>query len=123
MQRPFIASALLLQLAACSTWQPIQQPIPEHLASQPEPTVRVTLANGLRLELDAPRATVDSVVGFTTGGMRARKAIALDQVTLVEYSRSDPGKTVGAALIGVAAVAVVVGSIATVRSVSDLANW
>lgn len=97
-----------LSLLGCSSWRPVPAPLPEHLTSQPEQTIRFTLANGQRLELDSPRVRQDSVIGFSPGSLRTRTAIPLDQISMAEHSRTDTGATVGAVLVGVAAVGAVV---------------
>ena len=98
-------------LLACSSWKPVTQPLPEHLAARPEATLRLTLTDGQKVELDAPRVSQDSVVGFSPGGLRTRTAIALNQVTVVEHSRTDTGKTLGVALIGVGVAVSIAGMV------------
>ena len=93
-----------LSLLGCSSWQPVTAPLPEHIASQPQRSIRLTLTNGQRLELEAPQVLLDSVIGYTPGGLRARTAIALVEVAEAEQLQSDGGKTV-TAVVGGAGVA------------------
>jgi hypothetical protein len=112
MHLPFIAAAsLCLHLAACSTWQPIQQPLPEHLAARKEKTLRVTASDGRLLEIDYPRIFDDSLVGLRANGDRT--AIALHDVTRAEFSRADNAATIAAVAAGLVAV----GFVAAVASV------
>lgn len=106
-------------LLACSSWQPVVGPVPEHLATRPEQTIRVTTRDEARVELDTPRASQDSLVGFMPGGLRTRRAIPLDSVAKVEYSRTDTGKTAFAVAVGLGVVGL--GILAAVVCADDTA--
>lgn len=97
----------LLLSAACSTWHPTAQPVPELAAQHHGAAVRLSLADGSRVEMDAPTVTGDSVVGTRPGGPQARIAVPLRDIVLVERSQTDAGKTALVVLGGVAVVGLI----------------
>jgi len=90
-------SALLLPcyLAACTSWHRDTQPLPETLAAESQPTLRLTLTNGQRITLTDLRIVGDSVVGMgkptlerlrdpTVLDKRPRVAVALADIQIME---------------------------------------
>lgn len=110
----------LLLSAACSTWQPVTQPVPELAAQHRGAAVRLSLSDGSRVEMNSPTVSGDSVVGTRPGGPQARIAVPLGDILLVERSQIDGGKTTLAVLGGVAAVAGLIAGIAYAQSCTGL---
>jgi hypothetical protein len=113
-----VALALLLTyLPACTTWRVRSNPTQAVIMGQSDKTIRLTLRDGSRVELDHPWIVGDSVVTTrprarrfgTNGGERS--AVALDDIRFVETREVSGGRTavllvgVGLAALAVAAAA------------------
>lgn len=119
VHRSITIAMAALSLSGCSSWRPLTTPVPEHVASQPQRRLRLTLTNGERVEVDVPRVLLDSVVGVTPDRERARMAIALENIAEAEQRQSDGEKTMVAFLAGVGAVAALLFAAALAASASS----
>jgi hypothetical protein len=102
---------LVVFLSACHKWVPLHAPVETAIqAEQPHP-VRLTLADGRRLELLNASVVADSVVGASNGRhgelTPLRTAVSLAEVRSVEGRRGDALATVGVVLPSVAAVVLI----------------
>ncbi len=101
-------------LAGCSSWY-VQEVSPQQLVTEEQPEkIRVTLADGSQLELQLPRVSGDTLMGYEVRGRRysgQQVNIPLSDVTDVAIQRTDAGKTTalifGMVLVVGAAVLVV----------------
>ena len=78
-------------LGACTRWQVASSPAAA-LTGRGHRVVRVTTAQGARLELRDPEVSRDSLYGFShqpAAGVRGRVALPLAQVTRVERRVKD----------------------------------
>ena len=124
-----IVSALLLAvyLTACAHYQPTAQPLSE-LTAPPNPVrqVRVTLANGTRIQVTSPRVDSDTLRG-TEGYSRTSGppvAIPLAAITKVEMVQPAKKLSTGAAIAIVVVTAGVVALLVVgAQELDDLDYW
>ena len=112
-RRRISAFLLFVFLFGCTSWHP--EPVtPRAFFTDKEPLrVRVTLADGRRVELDSARLRGDSVVGTSS---REPVQIALTDIREVATSRSSTSRSVALGIGIGAGVLVIVSAIA-------LASW
>jgi hypothetical protein len=110
-----VALLTLLFLAGCYSWHTRVDP-PSALLNQEHPPthVRFTLADGKRTEMWFPRIGNDSITGRDRNEQQYKtRTVALADVTRVEVSDFNAGKTIGTVVgvgVGVLLVAAVVAS-------------
>jgi len=114
--RPVALALLVTWLVGCAHYQPTQRPITE-LAGPPRPVsqMRVTLANGTRVQVTNPRVDQDTLRG-TEGLARTSGppvAIPLASITGVEVSPPKKHISTGLSVLLVVGAAVVVALVAT----------
>lgn len=108
-----VATALialaLINATACTTWQPISQPVPEKPRPDPGQLFRVRSAQGERQEITKVEFRNDSMFGSTASARYGEMpiAVAMSDVRSVERQHVDAGRTAGLVLIGAAAVLVI----------------
>ena len=89
---------------SCTKWQTQPFPAAAIVNDKHPSTIRVTLHNGIRAEIDRPRIEGDSLVGVQfVGGQSRQRSVALDDIWLVETRVVDAGKTTLAAHLAVEA--------------------
>ena len=118
---PRLASCVLLPayLAACSSWY-VQEVSPQQLVTEEQPEkIRVTLTDGSQLQIEHPRVSGDTLMGYEVRGRRysgQQVNIPLSDVTDLAIQRTSAGKTTalifGMVLV-VGAAVLVVGNIST----------
>ena len=91
-------------LQGCTSWHPVNTPLPELLATKPTVTLQLADRGGQRLILRQLQLDGDSLHGLVSGVPRA---IALTDVTSVAVRRVNPAATI--VLIG--GLVLVVGGI------------
>ena len=114
-RRLIAAEMLPIYLAACTQWtaQPVS-PMQVQALSEQDTKIRVTLADGTRLEFDNISVTGDSLVGLTAG-TRGEEAhwdkVGLDQIVLLEAASENNRKVLYLVAVTavVTALVVVVG--------------
>jgi hypothetical protein len=101
-------SLLSSVLLACTYWQ-AGTPNPAEFISEKQPEkVRVTRADGSRLQLRYPRVVEDSLLGTAGGEAQGdtlrRVAIPLGDLQNVEVKKTNVGNTVGLVVVSAAVV-------------------
>ena len=92
-----ILSCILLPayVASCTSWH-IEPVSPAQVVSQDKPsTVRVTLNDGSRFELDSPVVSGDSLLGLVKDESYRQRAVLLADISRFEIRKGDALKTVG----------------------------
>jgi hypothetical protein len=102
LRRVILPLTLLAFLSACHKWVPLEPPVAQAVAEEEPGTVRVTLADNSRIDLEEPRVSGDSLVALD-GTAR----VALDDVQQIEARRANVPATV--VLIAVPVVLALVG--------------
>jgi hypothetical protein len=109
--RPIAILLLALHLGGCTRWEPTTVS-PRVLIEEERPSaVRVTRADGTRVELDDPLIRADSISmpredcerAFTSDGRAACvgvTSVALDDVQALDLRRPDAVRTVAALVLG-----------------------
>lgn len=106
------ATLLLVHLFGCTSWKTRPEGPGPVLAERPQEVMRVTLADGRREELQAPRIEGDSLIGMKHQSRPLRVAYALSDVSEVAVLRVNAGKTVLAFGVGVTVLVVVLAALA-----------
>jgi len=108
-----ILSCILLPayVASCTSWR-VEPVSPAQVVSQDKPsTVRVTLNDGSRFELESPVVSGDSLLGLVKDESYGQRAVLLADISKVEIRIGDALKTAGLVvglpllLIGVVVIA------------------
>ena len=102
--RSIVLAALVTSLGACTTWsrRPVAAPGEDRFFA----TARVTRGEEPPILLDSVTVGRDSVVGTERAGARARVAIPVSEVRMVEARRSDPVGTVMVVVVPILAAVV-----------------
>ena len=104
--RVLVTLPLLMQLTACHSWRPVQEPLGQQASDEHIPQARLTLRNHAQLTLSDATVRPDSVIGFF-GDARERRAVPTADVTSIERRQVSAGRT-AAVVVGSAAIAFVV---------------
>ena len=100
LRRVILPLTLLAFLSACHKWVPLEPPVAQAIAEEEPGTVRVTLTDSSRMDLEEPRVSGDSLVALD-----GTASVALDDVQQVEARRANTVATVGL-ILGAAVLAV-----------------
>lgn len=108
-RRAALAAGLAAVLAAgCTRWSVRDSPPGVVLRTDRPEQMRLTLADGARVELRSPRLSGDSLLGLSTHGVRL--AVPTDEVRQVEVRTTNTAGTVALVGLGVGAVLVAIAA-------------
>ncbi len=92
-----ILSCILLPayVGSCTSWR-VEPVSPAQVVNQDQPsTIRVTLNDGSRFELDSPVVSGDSLLGLVKDESYRQRAVLLADISRFEIRKGDALKTVG----------------------------
>ncbi len=115
--RSFHLAALVLilpTLTGCTSWQTVDQPVPEVVEAYPGKRVRIELSNGVVFSADSASIRSDSLVAWHESGSMVPvvEIHPLVKIRTIEVRRSDRVNTIYA-IAGVALLVTVVYVVAT----------
>ena len=95
MRRVLNCILLPAYVASCTSWR-VEPVSPAQVVSQDEPsTIRVTLNDGTRFELNSPVVSGDTLLGLVKTEGYGQRAVLLADISRVEIRKGDALKTVG----------------------------
>lgn len=95
-----VAISACIFLAACHTWEPSRDAIPQNSVKEGAP-LRVHMSNGERLEIRRAYVKSDSLIGL---GSKERIAISFKEIERVDTSRFSSDRTAVMVVLGVLAI-------------------